>query len=58
MPIKHLLTISKPNMNSYKNNKNHNNNITTTTTTKKPQYNWVVTHRSQPSYKQVKTTKT
>ena len=57
MPIKHLLTISKPNMNSYKNNKNHNNNITTTTTTKKPQYNWVVTHRSY-SYKQVKTTKT
>ena len=57
MPIKLLLTISKPNMNSYKNNKNHNNNITTTTTTKKPQYNWVVTHRSY-SYKQVKTTKT
>ena len=45
-------------MNSYKNNKNHNNNITTTTTTKKTQYNWVVTHRNQPSYKQVKTTKT
>ena len=37
-----LLTITKHNMNSYKNNKNHNNNITTTTTTKKPQYNWVV----------------
>ena len=41
--IKLLFTITKPNMDSYKNNKNTTTILTTTAITKEPQNNWVAT---------------